>query len=67
MPRSRQDEIEAMSGTDQFREFYRRLKRINEYYSEWVDCWKYNYVIIDINDKLNFNKKTSQSIISVMQ
>ena len=34
MPRSRQDEIEAMSGTDQFREFYRRLKRINKYYSE---------------------------------
>ena len=32
--RLRQEEIDAMSGPDEFREFYRRLKRLNEHYSE---------------------------------
>ena len=32
--RDRQDEIDSMSGPDEFREFYRRLKRLNEHYSE---------------------------------
>ena len=31
---SREQEVQSLSGPDEFREFYRRLRRIQEYHSE---------------------------------
>ncbi|XP_003383664.1 PREDICTED: splicing factor 3A subunit 3-like [Amphimedon queenslandica] len=46
---SRQEEIDAMSGVDQFREFYRRLKRVNEYYSEQGDDFQDDPIMVEFN------------------
>jgi splicing factor 3A subunit 3 len=45
----RHDEIESMSGSDQFKEFYRRLKRINEYYSDRGDDFEDDPTLVEFN------------------
>ena len=53
-----QDEVNSMSGPDEFREFYRRLKRLNEHYSELVDLASVvplYYTILNTMASLNLN------------